>query len=72
MAQIGYNVTFGHGRAQTLEINLFDFKDLVYGEHVTVRWHRYLRAEVEFSGMDALIEQLNQDRQQSEDYLNNK
>lgn len=71
MAQIGYNITFGSGRDQTLEINLFNFKNMVYGEHVTVRWHRYLRAEVEFSGMNDLIEQLNQDQEQSKSYLNN-
>ncbi|QIL50923.1 riboflavin biosynthesis protein RibF [Weissella coleopterorum] len=70
MAQIGYNVTFGAGRAQTLEINLFNFTDLVYGEQVKIRWHQYLRAEVEFSGMPDLMEQLVLDQQRSEAYLN--
>lgn len=63
MASIGSNVTFGDNRPITVEINLFDFHQEIYGEHVKVRWHQYLRSEVKFTGMDALIEQLADDEQ---------
>lgn len=62
MASIGRNVTFGEDRAVTVEINLFDFDADIYGEHVVVEWLHYQRGEVKFSGADALIEQLGQDR----------
>lgn len=64
MASIGYNVTFGANRPKTVEINLFDFHEQIYGENVVVRWHQYLRTEVEFTGMERLIEQLKQDEMQ--------
>ncbi|WP_390406690.1 riboflavin biosynthesis protein RibF [Lacticaseibacillus jixiensis] len=65
MASVGRNVTFGAGRAVTLEINLFDFDEDIYGEHVTVQWEHYLRGEIKFADAAGLIDQLNQDRQHS-------
>lgn len=72
MASIGYNVTFGDNRPKTLEINLFDFKEQIYGEAVIVRWHKYLRGEVKFTGMPALIEQLKLDELVSRRYFREK
>ncbi|MDR3240605.1 MAG: riboflavin biosynthesis protein RibF [Lactobacillaceae bacterium] len=72
MGQIGYNVTFGDGRPQTVEINLFDFNDEVYGEHVRVRWYAYLRGEVKFTGMEPLIEQLQLDETNARQFFKNK
>lgn len=69
MASVGRNVTFGDDRDVTVEINLFDFSGDLYGQHVQVDWLHYLRGEVKFTGMDALIEQLRQDEQNSRDYL---
>lgn len=69
MASIGYNVTFGDNRPKTVEINLFDFSEQIYGEHVTVRWHHYLRGEVKFTGMAPLIAQLEADEQASRAYF---
>ncbi|MCI1986953.1 MAG: riboflavin biosynthesis protein RibF [Lactobacillus sp.] len=65
MASVGRNVTFGAGRAVTLEINLFDFNADIYGEPVVVEWLHYLRGEVKFAGADALITQLKHDREAS-------
>ena len=61
MASIGYNVTFGENRPKTVEINLFDFAQEIYGERVNVRWHHYIRGEEKFTGMDALIAKLQED-----------
>ncbi len=69
MGQIGHNITFGDHRPQTLEINLLDFKAEVYGEFVAVRWHKYLRGEVKFTGMPGLIEQLEQDERDTRTYF---
>ncbi|MBS9337190.1 riboflavin biosynthesis protein RibF [Fructobacillus parabroussonetiae] len=69
MASIGRNVTFEKGRPVTVEINLFDFDEAVYGEFVRVNWLHYLRGEVAFTGAEALIEQLKKDRQNSLAYF---
>ena len=69
MASVGYNVTFGAGRALTVEINLFDFSQDVYGETVTVEWYHRLRGEVKFDGAAGLIKQLHQDEANSRTYL---
>lgn len=61
MASIGYNVTFGDDRPKTLEINLFDFKNMIYGENVKVRWVARLRGEVKYTTAEALIDQLKND-----------
>lgn len=61
MASIGYNVTFGDRRPKTLEINLFDFHQMIYGENVRVQWIARLRDEIKYTTVEALIEQLEQD-----------
>ncbi|RRG18399.1 riboflavin biosynthesis protein RibF [Weissella viridescens] len=69
MASIGYNVTFGENRPKTVEINLFDFAQNIYGEAVQVQWHHYVRGEVKFSGMDTLKAQLAHDEATIRDYF---
>lgn len=69
MASVGYNVTFGAGRALTVEINLFDFDAQVYGETVKVAWCHRLRGEVKFVDADGLIKQLQQDEVHSRAFL---
>lgn len=70
MASVGNNVTFGDNYAKTLEINLFDFHQEIYGENVKVRWVKHLRGEVKFNGADELVAQLKRDRQHAKLILN--
>ncbi len=65
MASVGHNITFGDANQLTVEINLFDFQQMVYGEEVVVRWYQYLRGEEKFTGVDALVAQMKQDEQNS-------
>lgn len=69
VANIGYNVTFGANRPKTVEINLFDFDQMIYGEPVKVRWYAYLRGDVHFDGKDALIKQMTLDAQHAREIL---
>lgn len=69
MAQIGRNITFEPGRDITVEVNILDFKQDIYGERVSVEWCHYLRDEVKFTGVDGLIAQLKQDQLDTEDYF---
>lgn len=69
VANIGYNVTFGQNRPKTVEIYLFDFDQMIYGEPVKVRWYSYLRGDVYFDGKDALIHQMTKDAKQGRQLL---
>lgn len=69
MASIGRNVTFGDNRPITVEINLLDFNQAIYGEDVTVAWHHHLRGEVKFNQVDDLITQLEKDKVATRTYF---
>ncbi|MFV0559775.1 MAG: riboflavin biosynthesis protein RibF [Enterococcus sp.] len=71
MGSIGHNDTFGEGRALTVELNILDFKQDIYGEHVRVRWNAYLRDQVAFDSVEELIAQLAQDEQDTRAYFKN-
>src|ERR1044071_6086743 len=62
MMNQGPRPTFGE-ETRTLEIHLFDFDGDVYGEAVDVEWVRRLRAVQAFPSRDALVAQLERDRQ---------
>lgn len=71
MASIGYNKTFEGNRELRCEVNIFDFDEDIYDETVAVRWYKYLRGEIKFSGADGLIEQLHQDKIDTQTYFAN-
>ena len=48
----------------SLEVNIFDFDQDVYGKYVTVFFIKKIRYEKRFNSIDELINQLNQDRKQ--------
>jgi riboflavin kinase/FMN adenylyltransferase len=61
MMNIGVRPTVD-GSKQTIEVNIFDFDEEIYGEILRVEVIAHLRAEQKFSGLDALKAQLNQDK----------
>lgn len=69
MMNQGPRPTFGE-ETRTLEVHLFDFDGEVYGETVTVEWVRRLRAVQAFASRDALVAQLERDRQAARATLN--
>ena len=69
MMNQGPRPTFGE-ETRTLEIHLFDFDGDVYGETVYVEWVRRLRAVQAFPSRDALVAQLERDRQAARATLN--
>ena len=46
------------GPESRLEVNLFDFSGDLYDTDITVALHDYIRAEIKFSGLDALKAQI--------------
>lgn len=69
MMNQGPRPTFGEA-ARTLEIHLFDFDGELYGETVHVEWVRRLRDVQAFASRDALVAQLERDRQAARATLN--
>jgi riboflavin kinase/FMN adenylyltransferase len=68
MMNIGTRPTFD-GKVQTLEVNLFNFDKDIYGKEVQVRFFNRIRNEKKFDGINELVEQLKQDKNQAKELL---
>jgi riboflavin kinase/FMN adenylyltransferase len=64
MMSIGVRPTIG-GTQRTIEVNIFDFAEDIYGERVRVYVKHYLRPEVKFNGLDELKAALDKDKEDS-------
>jgi riboflavin kinase/FMN adenylyltransferase len=62
MCNIGCRPTVGTGNARTIETNIFDFDEDIYGLDLKVTFIARIREEVRFESMDALRAQLEKDR----------
>lgn len=60
MMNIGVRPTVD-GTKRTIEVNIFDFDEDIYGQTMRIYVKAYLRGEVKFAGLDALKEQLAKD-----------
>jgi riboflavin kinase / FMN adenylyltransferase len=58
VANIGRRPTVNAEPESRLEVNVFDFDGDLYGQDITVALVAYIRAEVKFSGLDALKAQI--------------
>ncbi len=61
VASFGRRPTVDENGAPLLETFIFDFSDDLYGKRGTVSFFSFLRGEVKFDGLDALIVQMNRD-----------
>jgi len=69
MMNQGPRPTFGD-QVRTLEVHLFDFDGELYGETIDVEWVRRLRDVQAFPSREALVAQLERDRQAARATLN--
>lgn len=70
MANLGLNPTFVDGETiPSLEVNILDFNEDIYGEEVTVYWYKYIRDEQKFSGVDEIVGKIKEDEQQIRAYF---
>src|SRR3984885_6817310 len=65
VANIGRRPTVNEGMESRLEVNVFDFSGDIYDTEITVALHEYIRAEVKFSGLDALKAQIASDAEEA-------
>jgi riboflavin kinase / FMN adenylyltransferase len=61
MMSIGFRPTVD-GKKRVIEVNIFDFDREIYDQKLTVFVKKYLREEVKFDGLEALVKQIDQDK----------
>ena len=69
MMNIGFRPTVD-GTERTIEVNILDFDEDIYGERITVQFLKRLREEKKFDGLEALKAQLEVDREMARECLN--
>lgn len=72
MGNIGNNPTFNDVEHARLEINLFNCSGDLYGKTMSVQFHKYIRAEKKFSGVEELCRQIEEDKKAIKTYFLNK
>ena len=62
MANIGKRPTLDNGDQLSIEVNLFDFEEDIYGEDIMLEFISFLRLEFKMCGLEELKHQLTLDR----------
>lgn len=73
VCNVGYKPTFNKVEEglPSIEVHILDFNREIYGKLLTVRWLKRIRSEQRFSGIEALVEQINRDKQVAIEFFNN-
>ncbi len=61
MMSIGFRPTVD-GKKRVIEVNIFDFDKDIYNQSLKVFVKKYLREEIKFDGLEALVKQIDQDK----------
>ncbi|MGD6965100.1 bifunctional riboflavin kinase/FAD synthetase [Rossellomorea vietnamensis] len=71
VANLGYKPTFNNpdDKVLSIEVHIFDYNSSIYGEEVKVEWHKYIRSEQKFDGIQQLIAQIEKDKQEAVSYF---
>ena len=64
MMSIGFRPTVD-GKKRVIEVNIFDFNKEIYGQTLKVYVKKYLREEIKFESLEALVKQMDQDKTDS-------
>jgi riboflavin kinase/FMN adenylyltransferase len=68
MMSIGENLTFGETK-KTMEVNIFDFCEDIYGKEISVELISQIRDMQKFSNADELINNLREDERKTREIL---
>ncbi|SHF52622.1 bifunctional riboflavin kinase/FAD synthetase [Ornithinibacillus halophilus] len=72
MASLGTNPTFTVDRTDlSLEINILDYNQNIYGQELKVEWYTFIRDEVKFNQVDELINKISEDEKEIREYFSN-
>jgi riboflavin kinase/FMN adenylyltransferase len=70
MMNIGIRPTVNQEQKETIEVNIFDFKEDIYDKSVRICLHKRIRNEQKFDGIESLIDQLKNDEITVRSYFN--
>lgn len=65
MTNVGHNLTFNHTQNLSIEANILDFNEDVYGKEVEIMFTHRLRDEMKFDTVQELINQMKDDEMQT-------
>lgn len=60
MANIGFRPTLDHP-SFTIEVNIFDFNEDLYGEYISIHFLQRIRDELRFNSLSELVSQMEKD-----------
>ncbi|MHC0037157.1 bifunctional riboflavin kinase/FAD synthetase [Pseudoneobacillus sp. C159] len=71
VGNVGHKPTFKleAGLKPSIEIHIFDFDEEIYGQIVHIEWHKYIRKEQKFNGINELVAQIQKDKQTALNYF---
>ncbi|RHW36395.1 bifunctional riboflavin kinase/FAD synthetase [Neobacillus notoginsengisoli] len=70
VCNVGYRPTFEIDQPKrSFEVHIFHFNDEIYGEQATIEWHKRLREEKKFLGIEELVAQISLDKQRTAAYF---
>jgi len=68
MTYIGNRPTVG-GTRRNIEVNIFDFDKDIYGDSLTLFFHRLIRQDSKFHDLEELKQQLHSDKKEASKIL---
>lgn len=68
MLSVGTNPTV-NGDQLTVEVNILDFNQDIYGKEITVKFRDFLHEEIKFESLEKLIERLKEDQVKTEEFF---
>lgn len=72
MINIGHNLTFNTRIHLSIEGNILDFDQVIYGEVISYHFVKYLREELKFNSVQELVERMEIDEQETRNYFEGK
>ncbi|RFU67815.1 bifunctional riboflavin kinase/FAD synthetase [Bacillus sp. V59.32b] len=71
VCNVGYKPTFHEKRPEypSVEVHILSFNGEIYDEEVEIEWHKRLRSEKKFNGIEELIKQINADKTDAQAYF---
>lgn len=70
MANLGVKPTFNTNELNpTIEVNIFDYNNDLYGEELKVEWCKFIREEKKFNGVHELVDQIKSDEKEIREFF---
>jgi riboflavin kinase/FMN adenylyltransferase len=69
MLSIGIRPTINDAAIRSIEVYIFDFEKTIYGDAIEIRFLEWMRGELKFDGLEALVDALKQDEVDAREIL---